>query len=174
MAVREYWITYLRGPSAGGDNCLPRKNWDGSSLSISSMNFSSTFADSINVSATPQIAFARSTSIGFSVSLSASSVSNRWLCKSLSVFFMETPQFARQRCIEPDDAGQFRRVVVNGVVSHQLAACDQFKISRTRRERSSRSRPRHSFTAKYSKWLLCIIRVSVLVSLYPEVQVGTM
>jgi hypothetical protein len=57
-----------------------------------------------------------------SVSLSASSVSNRWLCKSVSVFFMETPQFALQGCIEPDDAGQLRRVVVNGVAPHQLAA----------------------------------------------------
>src|SRR5689334_11421125 len=57
-------------------------------LPVTSRNLSSAFADSMISRARPAMAFARSTSIGLSGSLSASSVSNRWSRRSSILFFV--------------------------------------------------------------------------------------
>src|SRR5258708_6710134 len=73
-------------------------------------------------------ALARSISIGWSLSLSASRVSERWLRRSVILFFM-LPQLPLQGSRELDDFGQFFREVMDCVARHQSLARDAFEVS---------------------------------------------
>src|ERR1700678_164541 len=74
------------------------------------------------------MARARCTSIGLSGSLSASMVSNRWLRRSVILFFIDFPYLALERGSESDDLGQLWRIVVNRIATHQLSTRDEFEV----------------------------------------------
>src|ERR1035441_7968640 len=74
------------------------------------------------------MARARCTSIGLSGSLSASMVSNRWLRRSVILFFIDFPYLALERGSESDDLGQLWRIVVDRIAPHQLSTGDEFEV----------------------------------------------
>src|SRR5689334_19045136 len=81
--------------------------------------------------ATFAMANARSMSIGFSSSLSASSVSNRWLRRSSTLFFMSLrplPDLSLERAERPDGVSERFRKRVNGIAPHQIRAADELQV----------------------------------------------
>src|SRR5687767_2776409 len=93
---------------------------------VTLMQSTSTLAEATTTLATSAMVRARSRSIGFSSSFSASMVSKRWLRRSSILFFTGLPPDAAvERAEQLYGPGERLRQVVHGVARHQLAARDE-------------------------------------------------